>query len=230
MKVAVGNSVVEDVGPPPRKHTDTGRHQHPLVALIIGQQLLHKVVGNLQIRHALLIVSGPALVVKPGNYKFVNSRDALNNIDLTQFGVGGKKLLGLFNASHVNYEQDRQLSAPWEPSLAEMTQIAIKVLTAKSNGKCFFLLVESGRIDHLEHSNTGGISVVAGTGTGTTNPNQYAIDADLPVYVGGGDAGPGATPTTARRTEVYASDYMIRAVSKLVYSLNRSTADHRGLF
>jgi alkaline phosphatase len=153
--------------------------------------------------------------VKQRNYKFVNSRDALNNLDLSQFGPGGKKLLGLFNASHVNYEQDRQLSAPWEPSLAEMTQMAIKVLTAKSNGKGFFLLVESGRIDHLEHANTGGISVVAGTGT----TNQFAIDADRPVYVGGGDAGVTATPATARLANVYASDYMIKEVMAFDYAI-----------
>ncbi|MEJ7662742.1 MAG: hypothetical protein WKG07_25840 [Hymenobacter sp.] len=46
--------------------------------------------------------------MKQRNYKFVNSRDALLGLDLTQFGPGGKKLLGLFNASHNNYEQDRQ--------------------------------------------------------------------------------------------------------------------------
>lgn len=155
--------------------------------------------------------------VEQRNYKYVNSRDALNNLDLSQFGVGGKKLLGLFHASHVNYEQDRQLSAAWEPSLAEMTQMAIKVLTAKSNGKGFFLMVESGRIDHLEHSNTGGISVVAGTGT----TNQYSIDADRPVYAGGGDFGAssGVTPTSPRLANVYGSDYMIKEVMAFDYAL-----------
>ena len=162
--------------------------------------------------------------VEQRNYKFVNSRDALNSLDISQFGPGGKKLLGLFNASHASYEQDRQLSAPWEPSLAEMTQMAIKVLTAKSNGKGFFLMVESGRIDHLEHSNTGGISVVAGTGTGTTNPNQYTIDADRPVYAGTGDAGTSATPTTARRTDVYGSDYMIKEVMAFDYAVAEGRA------
>ena len=158
--------------------------------------------------------------VKQRGYKFVNSRDALNNVDLSQFGPGGKKLLGLFNASHVNYEQDRQLSAPWEPSLAEMTQMAIKVLQAKSNGKGFFLMVESGRIDHLEHSNTGGISVVAGTGA----TNQYVVDADRPAYAGGGDAGVTATPTTARRTDVYGSDYMIKEVMAFDYAVTEGRA------
>ncbi|MBD2769244.1 alkaline phosphatase [Hymenobacter sp. BT664] len=154
------------------------------------------------------------------NYAFVNSRDALNNIDLAQFGPGGKKLLGLFNASHVNYEQDRQTSAPWEPSLAEMTAAAIKVLQAKSNGKGFFLMVEAGRIDHLEHANTGGLTVVANPAGG----NQYIIDTDKPAYVGGGEANYVATPTTARTTNVYASDYMIKEVMAFDYAVAEGRA------
>ncbi|QKG57403.1 alkaline phosphatase [Hymenobacter sp. BRD128] len=150
-------------------------------------------------------------------YSYVNSRDALLNVanNISQYGVGGKKLLGLFNASHVNYEQDRQTNANWEPSLADMTNIAIQVLKAKSNGKGFFLMVEAGRIDHLEHSNTGGISVVAGSGT----TNQFVVDADKPTYVGNGDTGVGATPTTPRTANVYGSDYMIKEVMAFDYAV-----------
>jgi alkaline phosphatase len=36
-----------------------------------------------------------------------------------------------------------------EPSLKEMTEVAIKIL--KKNEKGFFLLVEGGRIDHAHH-------------------------------------------------------------------------------
>ena len=153
--------------------------------------------------------------VKQRDYKFVNSRDALLGLDLAQFGPGGKKLLGLFNASHNNYEQDRQTDAPWEPSLADMTRVAIQVLQAKSGGKGFFLLVEGGRIDHLAHANSGGISVVPGTGSA----NQYVVDADKPSYVGGGEAVYGATPATARQTNVYGSDYMIKEVLAFDYAV-----------
>ena len=159
--------------------------------------------------------------VSQRNYGYVNSRDALNNINLSQYGVGGKKLLGLFNSSHVNYEQDRQTSAAWEPSLAEMTHMAIEVLKAKSNGKGFFLLVEAGRIDHLEHANTGGITVVANPAGG----NQYTIDTDKPAYApGGGDANYVATPTTPRTTNVYASDYMIKEVMAFDYAVAEGRA------
>jgi len=156
------------------------------------------------------------------NYSYVNSRDALLNVgtNIAQYGAGGKKLLGLFNASHASYEQDRQTNAAWEPSLADMTRIAIQVLQAKSNGKGFFLMVEAGRIDHLEHSNTGGIAVVAGSGT----TNQYAIEADRPTYAGTGDAGVTATPSSTRTTNVYGSDYMIKEVLAFDYAVAEGRA------
>ena len=157
--------------------------------------------------------------VQQRNYGFVNSRDALLNLDLAQYGPGGKKLLGLFNASHVNFEQDRQTGAAWEPSLADMTRVAIEVLKAKSNGKGFFLMVEAGRIDHLEHANAGGLTVVAG-GPG----NHYAVDADKPAYVGGGEANYDATPSTARTATVYASDYMIKEVLAFDYAVAEGRA------
>ena len=159
--------------------------------------------------------------VNQRNYGYVNSRDALNNLDLSQYGPGGKKLLGLFNSTHVNYEQDRQTSAAWEPSLAEMTHIAIEVLKAKSNGKGFFLMVEAGRIDHLEHANTGGISVVANSAGG----NQYTVDSDKPTYApGGGEANYVATPATSRTANVYASDYMIKEVMAFDYAVAEGRA------
>ncbi|WP_158267578.1 alkaline phosphatase [Adhaeribacter arboris] len=152
---------------------------------------------------------------KNKNYQFVNSRDALMRVDMSQFKPGSEsKLLGLFHSSHVNYEQDRQTSAPWEPSLSDMTEMAIKVLKAKGGEKGFFLIVEGGRIDHLEHANAGGISVIAGA-----NGNQYSVDADKPAYVGGGEAVYTATPSTARTANVYASDYMIKEVLAFDYAV-----------
>jgi len=59
-------------------------------------------------------------------------------------------LLGLFNMSHMEYEEDRANDAGGEPSLSEMTGKAIEVL--EKNKKGFFLHVESGRIDHAHHA------------------------------------------------------------------------------
>ena len=54
-------------------------------------------------------------------------------------------VLGLFEASHMKYEHDRT----GEPSLAEMTEAAIKSLSGNENG--FYLSIEAGRVDHANH-------------------------------------------------------------------------------
>ncbi|HVL02328.1 MAG TPA: alkaline phosphatase [Dongiaceae bacterium] len=59
-------------------------------------------------------------------------------------------LLGLFERSHMKYEADRATDAAGEPSLAEMTSKAIKVL--QKNRKGYYLMVEAGRIDHGHHA------------------------------------------------------------------------------
>jgi len=61
-----------------------------------------------------------------------------------------ERVLGLFNESHMQYETDRDNDVAGEPSLAEMTETAVKVLD--NNEKGFFLMVESGRIDHAHHA------------------------------------------------------------------------------
>jgi alkaline phosphatase len=152
---------------------------------------------------------------KKRGYVYINSRNALLNIDSSIFRPGNKtKLLGLFNASHMAYEQDRQLTNQWEPSLFEMVEAAIKVLKVKGGKKGFFLMVEGGRIDHLEHANTGGIEVVAGSPN-----NQYTISADKPAYLGGGDANYSAAPGTARNPKIYGSDYLIKEVLAFDYAI-----------
>ncbi len=59
-------------------------------------------------------------------------------------------LFGLFNESHMQYELDRQNDISGEPSLTQMTEKAIDIL--KKNPKGYFLMVESGRIDHGHHA------------------------------------------------------------------------------
>lgn len=60
------------------------------------------------------------------------------------------KVFGLFNESHMQYEADRMNDIAGEPSLTEMTEKAIRVLDNNQEG--FFLMVESGRIDHAHHA------------------------------------------------------------------------------
>ena len=80
-------------------------------------------------------------------YTYVDTGTALRALNPAATG----KLLGLFSQSEMAYELDRVKPALGydQPSLAEMTDKALGVLSKNSNG--FFLMVEGGRIDHALH-------------------------------------------------------------------------------
>eukprot|EP00794_Sanderia_malayensis_P012975 gene12975-14309_t len=59
-------------------------------------------------------------------------------------------LLGLFEPSHMRYAAMRKYDKSGEPSLTEMTELAINMLS--KNDKGYFMLVEGGRIDHGHHA------------------------------------------------------------------------------
>jgi alkaline phosphatase len=83
--------------------------------------------------------------MKAKGYTYVQTGTALSNVNTATTN----KLLGLFNSSDMNYELDRVKNDVNEPSLAQMTEAAINILSRNSKG--YFLLVEGGRIDHALH-------------------------------------------------------------------------------
>ncbi|WP_228350170.1 alkaline phosphatase [Rhodocaloribacter litoris] len=147
-------------------------------------------------------------IAKTRGFRYVNSRDALLAVldDLDAFTPeNDTRLLGLFSSSHRSYEAERQLLFPWEPALWEMTQVAIEVLKRKSD-KGFFLIVEGGRIDHLEHANAGGIGYEG---------SNYTVVADKEAIIAEDVYGGG----TDRLAGVYGSDYMIKEVLDFDYAI-----------
>ncbi|MGE0445852.1 MAG: alkaline phosphatase [Vicinamibacterales bacterium] len=60
-----------------------------------------------------------------------------------------RRLFGLFERGHMQYEHDRSGDPAGEPSLTEMTAKAIDILSRNPRG--FVLMVEAGRIDHAHH-------------------------------------------------------------------------------
>lgn len=70
--------------------------------------------------------------------------------------TGNAPVLGLFEPSHMQYEQDRA----GEPSLAAMTEATIKALSANEAG--YFISIEGGRVDHANHAGNLHRSVVDG--------------------------------------------------------------------
>lgn len=80
------------------------------------------------------------------NGAYVNNREGLFN----QNTLNSSHIFGLFDPSHMHYEQDRNTDKQGEPSLSEMTAVAIDKLA--QNQKGYFLMVEAGRIDHSHHA------------------------------------------------------------------------------
>jgi len=80
---------------------------------------------------------------KSNAHTYVDNAADLRAIDASS----DQKVLGLFDASHMDYETDRNDSE--QPSLTEMTRFAIENLAARDTG--YFLMVEAGRIDHAHH-------------------------------------------------------------------------------
>ena len=85
-------------------------------------------------------------------YQFVKNRveflSANKNKDLDY-------LFGIFNYDHMSY--DRERDPKQEPSIEEMTETAINILS--KNEKGYMLLVEGGRIDHAHHDNYANLAL-----------------------------------------------------------------------
>lgn len=86
-------------------------------------------------------------VAKHPNSQYVWNQTGFDQIDVNKVDHA----IGLFEYSHMQYEVDRGEDDAGEPSIAEMTEKAIKIL--QKNPKGFFLYVEGGRIDHGHHAN-----------------------------------------------------------------------------
>lgn len=83
--------------------------------------------------------------------RFVSTRAELADVRL------GESVLGLFSNSHMTYVAERDADSS-EPTLAEMTEKALELLSAGDDG--YFLMVESGRIDHGHHDGKPGYALL----------------------------------------------------------------------
>ncbi|KUJ83891.1 alkaline phosphatase [Microbulbifer flavimaris] len=80
------------------------------------------------------------------NAVYIEDQSGFDSIDV----AATDKLLGLFASSHMRYEVDRGNDVAGEPSLSQMTGKALQLLDKDADG--YFLMVESGRIDHGHHA------------------------------------------------------------------------------
>ncbi|GGB56238.1 alkaline phosphatase [Blastomonas aquatica] len=64
-------------------------------------------------------------------------------------GAKDTPVFGLFEPSHMQFEADREKDKAGEPSLSQMTALAITRLQRADKG--YVLMIEGGRIDHAHH-------------------------------------------------------------------------------
>ena len=87
-------------------------------------------------------------VLEGRGYAYIDTRSELASLD-----PNTKKVWGLFAADAMAHDFDRQQLAKFqeEPSLAEMTQAAISILSKNPRG--FILMVEGSQVDWSSHAN-----------------------------------------------------------------------------
>jgi len=79
-------------------------------------------------------------------FKFVSTGKELEELDIANV----ERVFGLFADDHLSHN-DLRHKTPDEPSLVQMTETAIKILSKNKNG--FVLFVEGGLIDLANHAN-----------------------------------------------------------------------------
>ncbi|MFW6301731.1 MAG: alkaline phosphatase [Bacillota bacterium] len=91
--------------------------------------------------------AGEDLITKAAEdgYQYVSDKDELGEVSSDD-----GKVLGLFNDSYMNYLNDRDELNSEEPTLEQMTEKALEVLSENEDG--FFLMSEGARIDHASHA------------------------------------------------------------------------------
>ncbi len=148
-------------------------------------------------------------IAQKRGFEFITNRnELLFKLEKRKY-IPNRKILALFNSSHLRYEQDRQTEQNDEPMLAEMVEFATNFLESKCD-KGYFLIVESGRIDHLEHANCGGISLNNDLKSYTISANQLALKPDK------------FSNKIIDTTKVFGSDYMIKEVLAYDYAIGKA--------
>lgn len=95
----------------------------------------------------------------------------VESADQLAAAAADKPVLGLFSPSHMTYMVDRSEDST-EPTLTELTANAIGRLDDDPQG--YYLMVESGRIDHGHHAGQAGYALEEAVEF--ANAIQYAID------------------------------------------------------
>ena len=92
----------------------------------------------------------------PGEWTAKTGGTFITSMDEMTAASAGKPLLGLFSPSHMTFTADRTPEST-EPTLTDMTATAVGRLRGDPQG--YYLMVESGRIDHGHHAGQAGYAL-----------------------------------------------------------------------
>lgn len=125
-------------------HVDSRREKRTIATAIIGTKVDLLMGGGAADFLPALFAKGepPVELARKAGYTVLQDRRGFDE-------ASSLPLLGLFAMTNLEWEKDRD--ARREPSLAEMTAKAVRLLS--STGRRFLLVVEGGRIDHACHNN-----------------------------------------------------------------------------
>lgn len=178
------------------------------------QYLLPKNEGGIRTDNENLIT-----VLKSRGYGFVENRKQL--LEATD-----KKLWGLFAPDAMAYEFDREKLRPQEPSLAEMTDKALKLLSP--NNKGFFLFVEGSKVDWASHANdpSGVISDVLAFDDAVKTALDFAKKDGNTLVLAFSDHGNGGMSLGSKMTD---KNYDTLPLEALVSPLHKVTVTGEGI-
>ena len=157
------------------------------------------------------------LSVIKDNYQYVGTTAEMN-------AVTTGKLWGMFSDTALAYDMDRDPAK--EPSLAEMTQKAIDLLSQDEDG--FFLMVEGSKIDWAAHANDpiGIISDTLAFDEAVGVALDFAVSDGSTVVISVTDHGNSGVSIGSKATD---STYDKQSLASFIGPLSKATLTGEGL-
>lgn len=158
-------------------------------------------------------------VLKARGYQYVETKEELSKAE-------GPKIYGAFDPSSMAYDIDRPYATPEDPSLAEMTQKAIDVLSQDQDG--FFLFVEGSEPDWAAHANdtVGIISEVLAFDKAVQVALDYAKQEGNTLVIAVSDHGNSGISIGNRETN---GNYDVSNIAKFIGPIKKAKRSANGV-
>ena len=158
-------------------------------------------------------------LLKEMGYQYITTQEELKALDQGP-------VYGMFATGAMAYDFDRAETAPNEPSLAEMTEKAIQLLS--QNEKGFFLMVEGSKVDWAAHANDpmGLVSDILAFDAAVAVALDFAKAHNNTLILSATDHNNGGITLGDRETD---GSYSKDAVSRFLLPLTRASLTGEGI-